>query len=139
MHVEVDQSGRIEETQRDTIIAIANDAYAISLRIRRQDKRIIQSIFKERGKPKMFAICMFGKTVSYLLNQSSQHIQVVTIDIEYPGHEKTIKDIILQDTSKKLDVRFARIGKNSPAHTKAYFTFTKQIQSDFVYQYKNYL
>ena len=52
--------------------------------------------------------------------------QTIVRDVEYPGHELTIKVAIWAIISKKIDVRFKAIGKNSPAHKAAYFGFTKK-------------
>jgi len=56
MKYEVDQSGRIEETNRHTIIAIANKEYSYAVKIDSKLKRIIQRKFQKIGKPKMFGV-----------------------------------------------------------------------------------
>lgn len=51
MKYEVDQSGRIEETNRLTIISIANNDYSYSVKIDSKIKKLLQDKFKRLGKP----------------------------------------------------------------------------------------
>jgi len=128
--VEIDQSGRIEETHRDTIIAAASKNWQFTLRIRRSDKRLLQKCFRRQGRPKMFAITTFAYAVAYLINISKVELSGIVIDIEYPGHEKTIKEILHSEIKQPVQIRFQSIGKSSPAHTSAYFTYKNKLKEN---------
>ncbi|KKQ51024.1 hypothetical protein A2865_01600 [Candidatus Woesebacteria bacterium RIFCSPHIGHO2_01_FULL_39_17] len=55
----IDQSGRIEETNRDTIIALADKNKSFTLKITSNLKRKLQHESRMRGKPKVFPIVVF--------------------------------------------------------------------------------
>ncbi|OGM70141.1 hypothetical protein A2975_03640 [Candidatus Woesebacteria bacterium RIFCSPLOWO2_01_FULL_44_14] len=131
MQVEVDQSGRIEETNRDTIIALANKDFGVSLRIPAETKRQLQKIFRKQGRPKFFAIRVFSVAVAILLQKSKLKPQLVIIDIEYPGHNQTIKSIIGEVLKDTIDIEFRNIGKQSPAHKVAYLTYKKKLKENW--------
>lgn len=125
MKYEVDQSGRIEETNRHTIISVASKDYSYTLKIDSKIKRLIQKKFQNIGKPKMFGIYGFVSGLIILLKKSKVKDSVVIIDIEYDGHNKVITNELIKNTNQNLEFRFANIGKKSPAHKKAYIVFKK--------------
>ncbi len=133
---EIDQSGRIEETQRNTIIAIADKDFAFSVCLKSRTKRKIQKIFRALGKPKLFAIRTFACCLVVLVRKAKVKPAVLIIDIEYPGHEQTIKSIIYQHLNYRPEIRFKSVGKKSPAHKKAYFTYKKKLKVDFLIKEK---
>lgn len=125
MKYEVDQSGRIEETNRPTIISIANVGYSYTLKIDSKIKRSIENKFKKLGKPKMFGIYGFASGLIILLKKSKINNSVVVIDIEYDGYNEIIKRELNKNSSQNLEFRFSNIGKKSPAHISAYTIFKK--------------
>lgn len=132
MHFEIDQSGRIEETNRDTVIAIANSKLQYSLQISAKLKRDLQKKYKSIDKPKLFSYKTFAIAISLLVKRSKVKVNTLVVDVEYPGYERIIKEIILEHLNKDIQIRFKQIGKNSPAHAKAYFTYKRKLKADFI-------
>lgn len=127
MKIEIDQSGRIEETNRDTVIAFSNEKQ-FSIRIPARIKRQLLEVFRRRGKPKLFKYKVFALGIAILLRRSKispKNLSLV-IDDEYPGHEGTITDIIWSRFDPEVEINFRSISKNSPAHEMAYYTYKKE-------------
>lgn len=127
MKVYVDQSGKIEDTAKPTVVAFSNSknyAVKVSPRVKRQ----LQEIFRRRGKIRLFVFRAFAALVFLLIKDNLLANDIVVIDTEYPGHEKTIKDMILEMLRvHKLPVptiHFKRIGNRPKAHYAAYNVFT---------------
>ena len=131
MKYEVDQSGRIEETYRPTIISIANKEYSYTVKINSKIKRLIQSKFQKMKKPKMFGVYGFASGVIILVRNSKIKNSVIIIDIEYDGYNKILKEIFIKYLDNSLEFRFENIGKKSPAHCSAYKTFKKLKKADY--------
>jgi len=137
MRVEIDQSGRIEETNRDTVIAFSNGE-RFSIRISAKVKRQLLEVFRQRGKPKVFKHKVFALGVVLLLHKSKispKNLSLI-IDHEYPGHENSIKDIIWSRFNSEVEIDFESVGKNSPAHEIAYYTYKKERKEDVKLTYK---
>ena len=129
MHIEVDQSGKIEQLDKDTYIAFSNhEQYCVKF-----PKRIKREIIYEyRTKvkqfiPRLFAICLF-----YCLKDYIRKKELITIDLEYPGWEAAIKTYLMpllkleyRDFDKKI-IRFNMIGKESKAHKIAKSAFIEK-------------
>jgi len=130
MHIEVDQSGKIEQLNKDTYIAFSNhEQYCVKL-----PKDIKQGIVYEyRTKvrqivQKLFAICVF-----YCLKDYLGRKELITIDLEYPGWEDFIKRELVFHIKRNVHsnfdnkiVRFGLIGKDSKAHKLALRTFREE-------------
>ena len=86
MKIEIDQSGRVEETNRDTILAFANDN-EFTVIITARTKRRLQEIFRQIGKPTVFMIYIFAISVYLLIKPKLNSITDIIIDIEYAGWE----------------------------------------------------
>lgn len=129
--IEVDQSGRIEFTSEDTILAFSNGKQ-FSILVTSNTKRFCIKHLREIGFTgntfylKFFSICLF-----HLLKD---HITISTrilIDQEYIGNESLIKsDLlnILRRSNYKIfsdQICFGYIGKKSPAHYLAIETLRK--------------
>ncbi|MCG2700747.1 hypothetical protein L6267_01100 [Candidatus Parcubacteria bacterium] len=67
MKIEIDQSGKIENTGKDTIIAFSNGSFG-SISISAKDKREIQRIFRKIGKPRVFVYRVFAVLIFLLIN-----------------------------------------------------------------------
>lgn len=139
----IDQSGRIEETNRASIIALADKKRSFTLKITANLKRKIQSIFREKGKPKVFPIIVFATAVYYAIEKSRYRFDILIIDNEYPGHNPAIKNIILQhyrdNKRKEPEIYFSSIGKNDPAHIVAIETFRGKRKPDVTARWSEFL
>lgn len=132
MHVQVDQSGKVGDTKVPTVLAFANgDSYAIL--IPATVKRDCLHTLRQWGKSgttlylEIFAIGLY-----LLLKDHMERLSLVTIDVEYPGHDNKVKERLLYllrraGISVRSDqIRFALIHrgkKKPPAHNKAYYTY----------------
>lgn len=120
----IDQSGKIEDTAKDTVIACANGSkYAILVPAR--EKRRLQEYFRLIGKPRLFIDITFAIIVS-ILTEKVKSSPVFTVDEEYPGHTEIIEQFIILFASKSLSIRWQKIGKNSSAHDIAYKTYKRK-------------
>lgn len=125
----IDQSGKIEQTSQDTVLAYSNGvSYAIV--IPRKVKRQAQELFRLCGLTKTFVYYLFAVGIFYLLADFKQKQEIV-VDVEYPGKDKLIKALVLSFlTSHKKqihDLRFARIGNRPRVHYAAKDVFDKRI------------
>ena len=129
MHIEIDQSGKIEQLNKDTYIAFSNDEqYCIKL-----PKKIKQEIsFTYRSKieqliQKVFAICVYHCLMNYISNK-----RLITIDQEYPGWEPFIKRELISLIKNKYTsfdkdiIVFDIITKESKAHKLALRSYREE-------------
>lgn len=130
MKIEIDQSGHIEYTSHDTVIAFSNSKRKAIL-LPAKGKRELQKIFRLAGKPKVFIFQVFAILICLLL-KNEKGIDQIIIDTEYPGREAEIKNYLLISADKlgvkiKADnIQFRRIGKKSEAHWHGYYVFKKE-------------
>ena len=130
MRIEVDQSGKIEQTDMDTVVAFRNsEQYSVLLK-----KKIKVEILTEyRIKHKDIHYRLFAILVFYCIRNYLYKIQLMVIDIEYEGREEDIKRNLLRfiwknypNFDKKL-IKFSIIGKKSNAHRVAYQTLIGEL------------
>lgn len=126
MHVEVDQSGKIENTSVGTALAFSNGKSA-SVLIPAEAKRVCLRALRRRGRPKMTIVLrIFAAGLFLLLQDVLKDVALVTIDQEYPGREGDIKAMLLRliwadgKEFEREQIAFHHIGKKSAAHFKAY-------------------
>lgn len=120
--VEVDISGRVEDSATDTIFGFSNGLqYKISLP--KKVKRECISTFRKLGKTgKTFYFELYCAGLTILLKEHIKKISLITLDEEYRQRNKDIKQIFLnlfRKTGKSLtsdQIRFELIGKESNAH-----------------------
>ena len=127
--LEVDQSVRIEELTKDTILGIANEQVSFTAIVPKRVKRALHEEFRRQGKPKKFAPYVFATAVSALIQRMPFKSSVIVIDIEYPGYEQEILEIVKQ-CHPQMEVYFTAIGKKSPAHFAAYGVHVGRKKSD---------
>lgn len=119
MGYQIDQSGKIEQTNKNSILCISNSNWNAVL-IPAKVKRQLQEVFRRNGQVRNFIYLTFAAGLTILLEQQKR-IQHVTVDREYYGHESTISKIVAEMSQKKLpQVRWALIGKRAMAHNRAY-------------------
>ena len=124
MTYQIDQSGRIEQTNLNTILAITNKNKQIVIIFNRKNKRILQSIFRNQRKIRMFTILTFSALIAILIKKSAIGRNNILIDHEYLADEDFIKEHILQYLQKlkvyKIPkIEFGHVGKTSFAHELA--------------------
>lgn len=124
MKIEIDQSGKIEETNKNTILAFSNgekNVIVITANIKRQ----LQEIFRRQGQPKLFIYRTFTAGIFLLVKPYLGKITDITIDIEWTGKERLISDIFSEFIQKnnlpeKPILHFQLLGKESKAHILAW-------------------
>ena len=147
MHADVDMSGRIEETNRPTALGLANGvsySILISAREKRRAIEALQQMMPQRDRAtihiRVFAILLF-----LLLQEELPRLELVSIDPEYPGHEPTIKNVVMAYCRKHGiqiyadQIMFRRVGKKSPAHMLAYETFKGRKKPDRILRARDIL
>jgi len=123
--VEIDQSGKMDNLARDTILAFSNDIQH-AIRIPAVAKRNLVQYLRQKGKSRTrAAILLFSAALFLLLRDALERIDQIVIDVEYEGYEDEIKGWLLSRIYQvdsgfdKARVRFQRVGKKSPAHRRA--------------------
>lgn len=135
MIYQLDQSGKIEQTNLDTIIALSNEnKYTVLLK--KKDKRILQQFFRSISKPNVFIYSTFAALVAIVINKVEPDKKVI-IDTEYSGHTRAIKKQIANFLAylkykKDIRVEFGFVGKRSPAHELASEVIRKKRKPDKV-------
>jgi hypothetical protein len=121
--VEVDQSIKVEQTNRDTVIAFSNGerfALLIPAVVKRQASRYLTRQGKSNKRIYLF---LFVLSLYHLLRAHGEKVSVLVIDIEYDGQEQNIKALLFQflaaDKENRPKVVFKSIGKKSGAHDLA--------------------
>jgi hypothetical protein len=140
MNADVDLSIRIEETARDTIIAIANGV-SLSMRISAAHKRnaIAELLIlkPDRSRAQIHAL-IFSGLLFLLLKETIDKTTTVFVDTEYPGYDDIIKNRVITLlratglTVHRHQIVFRRVGKESPAHKLAYAVFSGKRTADKV-------
>lgn len=127
MRIEIDQSGKIENTSRPTVIAFSGKKEK-SLIIFAGEKQKLQKHFRRIGKPSSFVYMTFAALI-YLLIKGERSIDEIVIDREYAGQEALIKSYLMQFLKRsgrnfdKKRIYFHEIGRYSPAHLCAIKSF----------------
>lgn len=134
--VEVDQSGKIGDTKVPTVLAFSNSenhAILISATVKRACIREL----RQRGQSGTnLYLRLFVIGLCLLLERHIQDIALVTIDIEYLGHNARIKEHLLNLLRRagyrvsREKIRFRHIGKKSNAHKRAKSVFTGATEPD---------
>ncbi len=121
MRIEIDQSGKIEQKNMDTVIALSNRIEYSVLLPKEVKRRLIDKYKKEKQLIlKLFVICLYYTLENYL-----HEIVEIVIDKEYEGKDDYIKSLLISFIRKvhpnfdKNFIRFSQITKKSRAHEVA--------------------
>lgn len=117
MKLFIDQSGKIEDTSKNTVLAFSNEING-SILIKAVEKRKLLKIFREQNRPKIFTFQLFSILIYELLVKYKVKNHIVFIDIEYPGQNDLIKSYIIQLINRfkgvaitNHDINFVLVGK----------------------------
>jgi hypothetical protein len=136
MPYEVDQSNKLESAG-DTALALSNDK-EYTIRIPAREKRTAAAILRwhpSGRRRKRVYLRLFAVALYYLIRELPPG-ELVIIDIEYTGHEATVKNMLLgllwQDNLNfdADSVTFGYVGKRSPAHEKALAVYQGGAKAD---------
>lgn len=133
MKIEIDQSGKVEQTSKDTVLCLSNDHWDAVV-IKAATKRQIQEVFRRHGQIKNYVIFTFCAGLSLLIKRNLK-IDKIIIDREYFGKEPIIKEIILKMLGKKgkiPEIIFGNIGRRVMAHSRAYKIYSKRLKAKAV-------
>lgn len=128
--LEIDQSVRVEEITKDTVVGIANERESFTIIVPKRAKRVLRETFRLQGRTKKFAPHVFAAAIAEGLRHTPFQSSDIVIDFEYPAYEREIIEIIKQE-HPHLEIYFTDIGKKSPAHYAAYGVHLKKRKSDF--------
>ncbi len=140
MQADIDMSGRIEETNNPTAIALA-DGVSFSVLISGAEKRKAIAALKKQQPERdvnLLHIFVFTVLLYYLVQPFMKRLAQVRIDLEYPGHDAVIKNRVLTlcrnaGIEVKADqVTIGQVGKKSPAHKLAYSVYLRKRKPDRV-------
>jgi len=115
---EVDQSQRIEKMNQDSFVAIANEEQSFTVQISKQVKRQLFAAYANKGKNKLFGPELFASLVTAALRVSELVVGRLVLDIEYPGYEAVIINII-KKSFPEIIFEIKSVGRKSPAHFAA--------------------
>ena len=131
MKLFIDQSGKVEDTSKNTVLAFSNRING-SILIKAVEKRKLLQMFREQNRPKIFTFQLFSILIYELLVKYKIKNHTVFIDIEYPGQNDLIKSYIIQLINKfkgveitNHDIHFVLVGKQSKVHKIAITSFRK--------------
>lgn len=125
MRVEVDQSGKVEQLDTDTVVAYSNgksNAFWITAGTKR---RIVQAVRRSLIPENEMEALWFAVVVYLLIRDLPNGITFI-IDEEYTGKNSVIEQAISKLLNLKFkgkwngNIRFKLIGKLSPAHRLAW-------------------
>lgn len=134
MRIEIDQSGKIEQTNKPTVVALSNHKTK-SVKITAVEKQKLIKTILELGRPnRTYAYQALAVLIFFLLRQ--EKFTEVLIDTEYQGHTASIKEILIQLFQKEClafpEIKFGLIGKKSRAHSLAIKVFRKEGKPDLL-------
>jgi len=131
----IDQSGKIEDTHRLTIIAMANGKVHV-LRISAVEKQKLIQVMKQLEYPRKNYIYKIFSGLIFTLVTKYKKISEIVIDKEYPGHDADIKLFLLQLYEKAKiihpEIVFDYIGKKNQAHKSALDAYRGNIKPDVI-------
>ena len=140
MRISVDQSVKIEQLNRDTIIGASNDIRFAAV-LPSKAKRKLQEEFRHSHRSKLFRYRTFMAAVVLTLHYAEiKDVPSVVIDREYAGQEVLLRSMFYEMWSLLHEelppVEIKEIGKKSPAHATAYLAMKGKRPIDRVLTYQ---
>ena len=133
MSLQIDQSGKIEETATSSVLGASNLIKA-SVYISGREKRKLQERFRRIGKPRLFRNMVFSSLLYFLVKRLDGSL---VVDIEYAGHTREIEYLVKLYLGKNANLTWKLIGKSSPAHDLAYKIKIGKIKPDTIITAEN--
>ncbi|MBI4092037.1 MAG: hypothetical protein HY427_02425 [Candidatus Levybacteria bacterium] len=128
---QIDQSGKIEQTDKDTVLCLANEEEWDAILIKAKTKRQLQEIFRLNKQPRNYVLFVFCAGLAVLIKRNLDK-DTITIDREYFGKEAVIKEILLgmiKENKRRPEILFGNIGRRVQAHLKGYKIYIRKIQA----------
>jgi hypothetical protein len=125
MNYQIDQSGKVEQTNKDTVVAYSNSKIGAVI-LTKKEKRHLQELFRRTGMPALFVDTTFAILIYLLIKNIPNRKWIV--DIEYPGHTKIVEGMYDSLSKKTVDFHWKLIGKSSPAHDVAYKVYVGKLK-----------
>lgn len=141
MKYQIDQSGKIEQTNWPTVVAIANGK-SLTVKISSVEKQKLIQVLIRLDKPrKNYTLKIFSALIAILLIRIKP--QMIIIDNEYDGHNADIKNMLL-NFCQKLNIKtpnisFHSVGKKCKAHFEGNAVFCKKKEADIKVKAKDLL
>src|SRR5262245_14904042 len=129
MQVEVDQSGRIDNTQVATVLAFSNSVQHTVLIPATVKRNCILQLKKQGFYTSNSYLQFFTVGLYFLLRDHISTVQQVVIDVEFFSKDNYIKEHLLNLFARQRrkvnpdKISFGYIGKKSPAHFLSLQTF----------------
>lgn len=136
MRIEIDQSGKVEDTSRRTVIAYASDKGTTrSVLISARTKRRIQEELRRYGQTKLFIYKIFAVGV-FTLVKGLKKSDTAVIDLEYQGKDKIITELVVRllksNRQSTPTIEFKRIGNRPRVHYAAKSVFDGKKRPDVI-------
>jgi len=135
MHIEVDESGRVENLTQDSVLAFSNKIFYSVFLNRREKRKCLQVLRQHYGHLKNWFLKIFAALLFLLIKDFIDKIDNIVIDVEYSGRDSDVKGMLLRHIRKiepsfpKDKIAFRNIGKKSKAHLIAYGIYKKKAKS----------
>lgn len=131
--IEIDQSGKIEQTNLDTAVALTNGT-SYTIFIDKREKRIIERSLRKKNKPQVQSPIIFAVVLALTIFESKIE-KLILIDTEYPSYDRLIKrkiiEILTKMTVKNIPtIKFGFVGKESKSDYLASKTRLKKIKAN---------
>jgi hypothetical protein len=134
--VQVDQSGKVEDTKEDTVLALSN-GITYTILIPAIVKRECLTTLRRIGySGQTLYNLLFSTTLFLLLKDQIQNLSYIHIDDEYLGQSAVIKEHLLhllRKYSLQIEsdrVQINHIGEHNPADEIARQTLRKKLKPD---------
>ncbi|KKP88344.1 MAG: hypothetical protein UR93_C0016G0009, partial [Berkelbacteria bacterium GW2011_GWA2_35_9] len=128
MKIEIDQSGKIEQTSHTTAIGLSNDIQ-IAVTITGREKQKLLVHFRKINQRKVFMIVTFCVLIYITLKEVNTDKYEIYIDREYNGYDKFVKskivDLFKENSNKSINIHklhIVSVGRDSNAHKVANFS-----------------
>lgn len=140
MRYELDQSGKIEQTQKDTVLGISNGK-TYTVLIRGGVKRRLQREFRKYGTPRLFVYRTFmGSVVLLIKCFEIKNDATIEIDTEYQGQDSILTSMFYEMWNRiskvRVIIKFSYVGRKSRSHQVSYLTSTKKLKPNKIISYQ---